>query len=185
MKKYLITGLTGSGKSTVCRYLSDKGYEAYDLEDIPDMFAMYREGTRELFTDFDNADPEKIRTAEWLCDPQKLASLMENQRKDFAFYCGAASNMDELIPMFDTTIMLSASPEVLNKRLSTREGTDDMGNSEASRKEILGWKKWWEDEMNDKGIETIQADGSPEENAEAILRLVNSSLGSDNVLDLN
>ena len=57
-KKYLVTGIAGSGKSTVCRQLESMGYETYGIEDIEGMFAMYRKDTKEVFTNFDNSDPE-------------------------------------------------------------------------------------------------------------------------------
>src|SRR5579872_5528801 len=99
--KVFITGIAGSGKSTICKELLKMGYEAYGIEDIEGMFAMYRKGTREIFTDFDNADPEKIKNSEWLCNINKLKKLLAQQRDELAFYCGVASNMDDLFPLFD------------------------------------------------------------------------------------
>lgn len=63
-KKVLITGIAGSGKSAVCRELLSMGYEAYGIEDVDGMFAMYQKGTMEIFSDFDNSDPEKIKNCE-------------------------------------------------------------------------------------------------------------------------
>lgn len=53
------------------------------------MFEMYRKGTKEVFEDYDNADPEKIKNADWICDTNTLKELLEwtenfvaNYRKD-------------------------------------------------------------------------------------------------------
>ncbi len=168
-KKYLITGVTGSGKSSICRKLVAMGYESYDIEDMEGMFAMYRKGTKEIFDDFDNSDPEKIKNSEWLCDVDKLKELLARQEKEVAFYCGVASNMDDLISLFDRVILLKASPDVLYKRLASREGTDDMGATEESRQAVLGWKDWWENEMEEKGAIALSADGSLDEVAETVI----------------
>lgn len=172
-RKVLITGIAGSGKSTVCRELLTMGYEAYGIEDVERMFAMYRKGTKEIFTDFDNSDPEKIKNSEWLCDIEKLKELFVQQKNEVAFYCGVASNMDDLIPLFDKVLVLQTDAKSLHARLSTREGTDDMGNTEASRQTVLGWKDWWEDEMKEKGAIIVGAQDDPHSVAEKILHITN------------
>ncbi len=126
------------------------------------MFAMYRIGTKELFTDFDNADPEKINNSEWLCNIEKLESLIASQTSNLAFYCGVGSNMEEIIPLFDRVFLLKANAAAIHRRLSNREGTDDMGNTEESRQAVLGWKDWWENDMVEKGAIIIDAQGEPD-----------------------
>lgn len=168
-EKILITGMAGSGKSTVCRVLEAMGYEAYGIEEIDGMFGMYHEGTKEVFVDYDNSDPEKIKRAEWLCDTERLKELIASQKSELAFYCGIASNMDDLLPLFDTVLMLRVEADQLSSRLSNREGTDDIGNTEASRQTVLGWKDWWEDEMQDKGAIVIDARETPDSVAKKIL----------------
>jgi broad-specificity NMP kinase len=123
----LITGIAGSGKSTICKELIKMGYDAYDIEDIEGMFAMYRKGTKEIFSDFDNADPEKIKNSEWLCDITKLKELIAKQQDELAFYCGVASNMDDLFPLFNKVMLLKVDGESIYKRLLPREGTENMG----------------------------------------------------------
>ncbi len=171
MKKILITGIAGSGKSTVCQTLYEMGYETYGIEDIEGMFEMYHKGTDEVFKDYDNSDPNKIKQADWRCNSEKLKELLQTQKNDLAFYCGVATNMDELFPLFDQVILLKASSDNIYKRLSNREGTDDIGNTEASRKTVLGWKDWWEDEMTKKGVLVVDANNVPEAVTKTILTL--------------
>lgn len=169
-KKYLITAVAGTGKSTVEKELSKMGYETYGIEDIKGMFGMYRKDTKEPFVDFDNGDPEKIKNAAWLCNIEKLQEVLNRQKNDIAFYCGVASNMDNIIPFFDKVFLLITNKETLHKRLSNREGKDDMGGNEASRQEVLGWKDWWENEMRDKGAIVVNADGTPNDVVDKIIR---------------
>ncbi len=127
----------------------------------------------EIFSDFDNSDPEKIKNCEWLCNVDKLKGLMNRQRDNIAFYCGVASNMDDLTPLFDKVFLLKTDAASLHTRLSTREGMDDIGNTEASRQTVLGWKDWWENEMEEKGAVVVDAGSVPRSVAGKILNLTN------------
>jgi broad-specificity NMP kinase len=170
--KILITGIAGSGKSTAHKELCRLGYESYDIETIDGMFDMFRKDTGEVYKDYSNADAEKIKNAEWLCDVNKLKELLEQQKEDIAFYCGVASNMDDIIPLFDKTILLQTNPEILHKRLSSREGTGDMGNTEEGRKVVLGWKDWFEDKVKKHEAIVVNADGVIEDVVKKIIDLI-------------
>jgi thymidylate kinase len=80
--------------------------------------------------------------------------------------------MDDIISLFTKTILLKTTSQVIRDRLSTREGTDDMGNTEASRDAVLGWKDWWEDQMLEKGVVVVDANQNPESIAKNIIKQV-------------
>ena len=169
-RKILITGVAGSGKSTISKTLNILGYEAYDIENINGLFAMYRKDTGELFKDYNDADLEKVKNADWLCDVKKLKELLEQQKEDLAFYCGIASNMDDIMPFFNKIIVLKISSDILDKRLLSREGTDEFANTKEGRQALLGWKDWWEEKMEKKGVIMINADGKPNEVVDMITK---------------
>lgn len=95
-KSVFITGMPASGKSLACKELSRLGYEAHDIEDLRGMFRMIRKGTGENFKNYDNADIEKVKNANWVCDTNKLKKLLQKQKEETAFYCGVATNNDEV-----------------------------------------------------------------------------------------
>lgn len=171
-KSFFITGIAGSGKSLISKELNKLGYKAYDIEELEGMFKMVKKDTREDFADYDNTDIEKVKSADWICDKNKLEELLQKQNIEIAFYCGTASNNNEIIPLFDRTILLKTSPEVVRKRLSSREGTDDMGNTTENREWVLGWKDWWENKMIEQEALVVDADGNPTEVAKKIIELV-------------
>ena len=171
-KSIFVTGVAGSGKSSVSKALNRLGYNAYDIEELEGMFKMVRKDTGEDFADYDDADIEKVKNADWICDKNKLEELLQKQSNGIVFYCGVASNNDEIIPLFDQTILLKASPEIVRKRLSSREGTDDMGNTAENREWVLSWKDWWENQMIEQGAVVVDADGSPTEVAQKIVEII-------------
>ncbi|MDP2641695.1 MAG: AAA family ATPase [bacterium] len=171
-KSIFITGIAGSGKTTISRAFKDMGYEAYDIEDDQyGLFMMIRRDTGERYTDYDNADPEKTKNALWVCDLAKLKELINKQTNDIAFYCGIASKNEELMPFFDKSFVLQADSEILYKRLLSREGTDDYGNTEAGRQGILKNKDEFEEKMIQAGMIGVKANTDATEVAKAIIDL--------------
>lgn len=84
-KSIFITGIAGSGKSTISKAFQEAGYESYDIEDIDDMFVMVRKDTGELFIDYDNSDLQKVNNSRWICNTEKLKELIGNQKQEVAF----------------------------------------------------------------------------------------------------
>lgn len=172
MNNILITGVSGTGKSTVCKQLISQGYVAHDIENIKGMFNMYHKGTKKIFKSYDNLKPENIKNADWLCNSSKLKELVTSQKSNIAFYCGIASNMEDILSFFDKIIVLQPDSDNLNKRLKNREGTSDIGNNQEGRDVVLGWKDWWEGEMHKKGAIFVNANKTPKEIAKKILNVL-------------
>lgn len=168
----MITGVSGIGKTTICKRLKILGFKATDIENVNGMFEMYHKGTKKIFEDYDNAKAEHIKNSEWLCDVEKLKKLVMDQNSEIAFYSGIASNMDDILPLFDKVFVLKSNSQILNERLKNREGTNDIGNTQAGRNVVLGWKDWWEGEMSEKGAILINANGSPMEIIEKIMGIL-------------
>lgn len=172
-KSVFVTGAAGSGKSTVCRELLALGYVAIDIEDDRyGLFSFVRKDTGEPFMDYDNTDMAKVKNASWVCKTDKLRELMQAQSAELVFYCGIASNNLELMPLFNASILLQATPGILNGRLLVREGTDDFANTAAGRQELLRWKGGFEDKMIANGMIAVNADPDVRAVAEAILASV-------------
>ena len=171
-KSIFITGIAGSGKSSMSEELNRLGYRAYDIEELKGMFKTVRKDTGEDFEDYDHADIEKIKNTDWICDRGKLEELVQSQGDGIFFYCGIASNNNEIIPLFDQTILLKASPEVIHQRLSSRSGTDDFGSTEEVRERVLSMKDQLENQWVEQGAVVVGANGSLAEVAKKIIELV-------------
>lgn len=170
MEKVFITGITGSGKTTLSQTFNTLGYESYNIEhDQFDLFKFIRKDTGEHYTDYDNADIEKVKNASWVCDVDKLKKLLDKQTEDIAFYCGTASNNIEIMPLFNKVFFLKVSPDILYKRLLVREGTDDYANTEAGRQMVLSKIDKFNNENINAGAIPVNGDLSPLEVARYIV----------------
>lgn len=152
----LITGISGVGKSTISKKLNEKGYKSYDMDDEPDLFSMVYKGTSQPVKNHDNEDLEKVMEIDWNCDIEKLASIIENETVELSFYCGNASNINQILPLFSKMILLKAGPEIVRQRLTART-ENDFGRTSEVQDWIMTWKDSWENEMKEKGAIVIDA----------------------------
>jgi FMN phosphatase YigB (HAD superfamily)/dephospho-CoA kinase len=155
-KSILITGISGSGKSSVCDELRKRGYKAYDIENMDGLFVMINKTTGKIADKYDKDNLEWVKQHDWICNKNKLQELVRKNAKGIVFYCGTASNLDELLFLFDKIFLLKVSPKILRERLSTRK-SNDFGRTSEVQKWILRWKKWWENHMREKGAIIINA----------------------------
>lgn len=167
-KSILITGVSGAGKSSLSKKLNEMGYKAYDMEEVPELFSMLDKKTGKPVVDHDNADLEKVMDMDWVCDTKKLASVVENESASMAFYCGNASDMDSILPFFDSVILLKVGPEAIRQRLTTRTD-NDFGRTPEIQDWIMTWKEWWENDMQEKGAVVVDAQKSLDEVAKEVI----------------
>ena len=172
-KSILITGVAGSGKSTICKELKRKKYKAYDIENMKGLFKMVDEKTGKTFRKYDDDDFEKVKRAKWMCNAKKLKDLIKRKNKTPVFCCGIASNIDEILPFFDMTILLRASPRVLRERLSHRR-RGNFGRTKEVQEWMLSWKGWIEKEKKKKGAIVINANRRPKEVAKKIIKITSA-----------
>ena len=99
MKRVLLTGMSGTGKSSVVRELAARGYKAIDTDD----------GWCELLPD---------GRQRWREDA--IGRLLATEDAGVLFVAGCEENQVVFHPRFDQIILLSAPAEVLVERLAAR-----------------------------------------------------------------
>lgn len=100
MKRILLTGMSGTGKSTAIAELAARGYKAFDMD----------EAGRSVFGE----------DGDWIWNEDAAAKLLADEDGAVTFICGAASNQARFYPQFDEIILLSAPTEVMLERLASR-----------------------------------------------------------------
>ena len=115
MKRVLITGMSGTGKSSVIAELVARGHKAVDADDgwcepLPDGRQRWREDAVERLLDTEDAD--------------------------VLFVAGCEENQVRFLPRFDHIVLLSAPLETLLHRLETRTG-NSYGKAPEERRRFL------------------------------------------------
>ncbi|MFH0862676.1 MAG: AAA family ATPase [Candidatus Altiarchaeota archaeon] len=167
-RSILVTGVPGSGKSEVCEELKRLGHNAFDIDLIPEMRLVVDKSTGRISAAYDNRNLASVKQRSFLCDKTRLHDFINRNGRSMVFYCGNASNIDELLSLFDATLLLKASESVLLERLKTRT-SNNFARSPEIQEWILGWKKSWEDRLIEKGAVAVDADRSIHEVASDVV----------------
>jgi dephospho-CoA kinase len=118
--KILVTGMSGTGKSTVLRELAERGHRVVDTDsDDWSEWVILSDGLRD-----------------WVWREAKMNQLLSGHRTGTLFVAGCKSNQGLFYPQFDEVVVLHAPAEVILERIARR--TDNpYGKSAAERALIL------------------------------------------------
>ena len=121
--KILITGIAGTGKSTVISELNRLGHIAVDL-DTADVCSWIDKETGAETTYEEGAGASWIEGHRWQVVVPKLIALLNSFPDDENIYIGgkvSRHQIEDLNKIFDKVFLLSPSDQVVEDRLSTRK----------------------------------------------------------------
>lgn len=116
MKRILLTGMSGTGKSTLIRELAARGYQAVDA----DCDELSEWVTSDTTSESPGSPVEADR--DWVWREDRIRDLLSAEDADVLFLSGCAANMGQFLPQFDAVVLLSAPAEVIAERLHRRTG---------------------------------------------------------------
>ena len=118
MKRVLLTGMSGVGKSTVIQELAARGYKAVDADND----GLSQWGT--VPVDY----PAGLTPGRaWIWQEDRIQALLATEDAEGLFLGGCAPNQSTFYPQFDHIILLTAPAHVILERLATRT-TNPYGN---------------------------------------------------------
>ena len=116
-RNYLVEGVSGTGKTSVCDELQRRGHQAIH-------------GDRELAYQGDPATGAEVATGShehhlWRVD--SVRALAADQHEAATFFCGGSRNFSAFIDLFDVVFVLEVDLETLRRRLDQRPGNEFGG----------------------------------------------------------
>lgn len=167
MKRILLTGMSGTGKSTVIRELAACGYKAVDADG--DEFSQWVEAIGEADAQVAPVDGNR----DWVWREDRIQDLLSTEDTDMLFVSGCAENMPKFFPQFDLIVLLSAPASVILQRLRTRT-TNQYGKRPEEVARVLSLVESIEPRLRRAAGYEIDTSAPLEEVLVTLLRLVQS-----------
>lgn len=111
MKRVLLTGMSGTGKSTLIEELAARGYKAVDADygDLSELVNVPADQPTGLGPGQD-----------WVWREDRIQALLATNDADVLFLAGCSPNQGKMYPQFDHIILLTAPADVIVERLARR-----------------------------------------------------------------
>jgi shikimate kinase len=164
VKRILLTGMSGAGKSTIIDALAARGYKAVDLD--PDEYSEWVD----VGEDADTLGPPVEVGRDWVWREDRVQALLATEDAPLVFLGGCAANMGKFLPQFDHVVLLSAPADVLVERLRTRT-TNPYGKRPGEAARVVGLVATVEPLLRRVAGREIDTRAPLEEVVEALIRL--------------
>ncbi|MFA6601526.1 MAG: AAA family ATPase [Candidatus Paceibacterota bacterium] len=169
--KVLITGIAGTGKSTIVKALNDRGIESVDLHDIPGLCFWQDKATKRKVEYTPVHSRDWFETVNRLCDIDRL-KVMLNQKQDIVMAGTAGDNQQEYLPLFDKVILLQCSPAELIHRMQSRTNKSGYGKSKAEQDDNIEWQKEFDPQVLSYGAVPINTERGLDEVVDEIIQII-------------
>lgn len=137
-RNYLIEGVSGTGKTSVCHELRRRGYAAINGDRELRDHGGTAHGAKSEAPGHELPDVRsaEISHAQNIWDVEKVWRLAADEADEVTFFCGGSRNFRQFIDVFDAVFILDVDAATLNARLDNR-ADDDWGKRESERELIL------------------------------------------------
>jgi shikimate kinase len=133
VKRVLLTGMSGTGKSTVISELAARGYKAVDVDADE-----WSEWVDVEFTGDPTSPESPVQPGrDWVWREDRIQDLLSTEDAAVLFISGCAENMVKFYAQFDHIVLLTAPAAVIVERLATRT-TNAYGKHPDELARVLG-----------------------------------------------
>ncbi len=169
----LITGSSATGKSTLSNVLKSRDIPCIDADNDGEIAYWEHKITKREEVMPENPREEWGSTHNWKWKIGKLALLLEQSNQKLVV-CGTANNREEAYELFDKVLVLTASREILEHRLKTREN-NAFGKLIDERKWALSENERFKSDALQNGLTVIDTSSlTAQEVAEAVVSISGS-----------
>ena len=151
-----VTGISGSGKSSVCEALRAEGHHAIDA-DWEGFNSWVDRATGEMMVDPPYpVPPGWLEQFAWKINVERVRSLALTSSAGVTFLCGSVENEVDVWQYFDRVVCLVADDETIRHRLATRT-TNEFGKHPDELAAALHWNTAIEGRYREFGAAIVDA----------------------------
>jgi dephospho-CoA kinase len=169
MKRVLLTGMSGTGKSTLIRALARRGYKAVDADQ--DGWSHWVNMRSGLPASPPAPGEYGWDELDWVWDEERIQRLLSSEDAEVLFLAGTSPNQGKFHPQFDHVILLSAPAEVIVARLVSRTN-NPYGTTPRTLVRVLDHLESVEPRLRRAANHEIDTRAPLEEVIERVLRIV-------------
>lgn len=171
--KVLITGIAGTGKSTIVKSLNERGIFSIDLHDVPGLMFWQDKITKEKVEYTPIHSHDWFDTVDRICDIEKLKEILS--KHDNVVMAGTSGdNQTEYFPLFDKIILLQCNPEILIHRMKTRINKSGYGKTKAEQEDNIEWQKEFDPFVLSNGAVSVNTEGDLNDVVDQIVKVINA-----------
>lgn len=149
--RYLITGVAGSGKSTLEKRFRQDGYVTIDIDDG---FTEWRHAETDEVLPYTPDEAGWHEVAEWVVKTDKLQAFFDAHPTDDVLVFGSFARLKTVVGMFTKIILLEYPNETtVRRRIASRDGGYGKHPGELVR--ILSYVQPYQDKMKAAGAVAI------------------------------
>ena len=161
MPVVLVTGMSGTGKSTALAELARRGHRVVDTD---------YGGFSEEVPSPDGREREQL----WRED--RIDALLDEHDDGVLFISGCVANQGKFYPRFEAVVLLSAPADVILERLAGRK-TNDFGKTDAERDLIMRDLATFEQRLRTTSTAEIDTRAPLDEVVDALEHIANPLTG--------
>ncbi len=137
VRNYLIEGVSGAGKTSVCSELQRRGYHAVNgdrelaYQGDPDT------GKTVEGPDLEGEDRARFISEHHIWNVDKVKALVADRSDAMTFFCGGSRNFSAFIDLFDSVFVLDVDADTLTRRLDERPEDEWGGRGRREERELI------------------------------------------------
>ncbi len=176
MSLIYITGVSGSGKSTVLQKLEKQGFEAHGVDE--EGYADWIDRETGAIAPFPHDDPnldihDWYKKHRWVLSEKRIGELKKqaDEKDKIVFLSGVAEGEDKVWHFFDKVIALSVDEATMRSRIESRED-NHFGKTPEEMADILKWLENYDETYGKFGAAVIDATKPIDQVVDKILETV-------------
>ncbi|HSX01836.1 MAG TPA: AAA family ATPase [Candidatus Saccharimonadia bacterium] len=156
-KLFIITGISGSGKTTVARQLVEHGEVAFDSKLNHGLFHFVDEYGQQPATNHPN-DPSWKQHHKWVINQTVFSQLLEEHtQSERVFLCGGGDSLKVLWPQTKKIFLLKIDVQTLLERLNNPSRDNAFAKNTATQEALLRRLEKYQQTMIESGATVIDA----------------------------